>query len=246
MESIARDKFNLLKNKFFKKDANHVTNVDGEESSSLLNDSSGSSNVSLPKDSINSRGNDDSDTDEENKTVGLVLQKFNNLKSRFFNKSEYKNVNDQEEHATAGNHSYTENNSVSTDDEPEIAFRAKKEISIFKDNFQKLKNKLFKDNTDGFENIHLINDPLNSNWLQSKDATKTTVLTRSSDVRNFFANDSDSDDGFGVGNGDVHSPRGNFFDSCAEDEHDDDDTEVELFSYPEEKCKLFFGFFCIF
>ena len=72
-------------------------------------------------------------------------------------------------------------------------------------------------------------------------------MTKSSDVRSFFANDSDSDDGFGVGNGVQSLSGGNFFDSCAEDDQDndddDDDDEIELFSYPTEKCKnpnLFF------
>ena len=243
MESIARDKFNLLKNKFFNKDTDHVRNVDGGESSGLLLNDNRSSNVSQPNNN-NNRGNDDTDTDEENKTVGLVLQKFNDLKSRFFNKSEYKNVNDQEEHGVIGNHCYTENNSVSTDDEAEVTFRGRKEISIFKNNFQKLKNKLFRDSTEGFENIHLIKDPVSTDWLHSGETGKkqTNVFTRSTDVRSFFANDSDSEDGGfgGVGNGAALSPRGNFFDSCAEDEQDDDDTEIELFSYPEEKCKLIY------
>ena len=245
MESIARDKFNLLKNRFFKKDTNDAIPADGEESSGLLNANNTSSpNVSLKQNSASgTRGNDDTDSDEDNKTVGRVLQKFSDLKSRFFNnKSEYKNVNEQE-NGVNGDHNHNEN-SVSTDEEPEVGFRGRREISIFKENFQKLKNKLFKDNSDELDQIQLIKDPLSSDWLDSKDTSskeRTTVLTRSSDVRSFFANDSDSDDGFVVGNGVQSLPGGNFFDSCAEDDQDndddDDDDEIELFSYPTEKCK---------
>ena len=243
MESIARDKFNLLKSKFFRKETNQVTPADGEESSGLLNGNNTSlSNISLKQDSVSvTRGNDDTDSDDDNKTVGRVLQKFSDLKSRFFNKSEYKNVN-EEDNGVNGDHNHNEN-SVSTDDEPEpeVGFRGRREISIFKDNFQKLKNRLFKDNSDELDQTRLIKDPLNSDWLDSNDTPskeRTTVLTKSSDVRSFFANDSDSDDGFGIGNGVRPLPGGNFFDSCAEDDqYDDDDEEVELFSYPTDKCK---------
>ncbi len=236
MEAIARDKINFLKNKFFKKENTgyHVTSR--EENFRLFDDNGAPPSGDAPQ----SSGSEKSDTeDEENKTVGKVLQKFSDLKSRLFNKSEYASFG-------SGSGNQEETSTVSSDEEAEVGFRGHREISRFKQNFQKLKNKLFKDtdSLDGYEQTNLIH----SDWLTAgfnspirgeDTGAGAQTLTGSRDVRDFFANDSDSgeNDGRQSGNGAPPESRLNFFDSCVEDE--DDDTEIELFSLPAEKCEWF-------
>ncbi len=240
MESLAREKFNSLKSRFFSKEPN--SHVNGGEGAGLLFSNNGATGT---RNSLSTSGGAFflDETDEDNNAVGLVLQKFSSLKSRFFNKSEYRNAGEND-HIVSAQHEHGASYTGSNNDAADVGvdFHPKRELNeVFRDNFHKLKNKFFQSADDDDEHEELVQNALLSSETDWRDSsltgsTRNPVLTRSTDVRNFFTNDSESDEGVdGLNNGVPPGPGLNFFDSCVEDE---DDTEIELFSFPEEKCEI--------
>ena len=244
MESLARDKFNKFKTKFFNKNKSSpglAARINADEDSESLLEKDNSETANSPdSDSLdnwkvqngvnNNSVSDESDNDSDSKAVAIVKQKFNSLKSKFFNNK---------------NASFTPiENGNDIDSEQEDGLFGKKETSLFKENFQKLKNKLFKDDRDSDEYIGLTqseieeaqNKPVIDFFRDSHDINAhKAVLTKSTDLRDLFNCEEDSEaEVEALLNGDLPH-RSNFFDSCPEDY--DDDTEVELFTFPEEKCK---------